>query len=151
MATLEELLALLPDNTAGEISAADMRTIVTDLYVPDTDWRELDLDLGGGNSVDLGIRRIGDQVFCAIRSTTIAGEPGVLQFYSPTDWGAGFMPRYHATGSLMEWNDPTIVKPVAAFDTYGFIYNVEDGQDLRGSISWFTNDTWPATLPGTAA
>jgi len=30
--TLDELLALLPDNTTGEISPADMRTIVTDLY-----------------------------------------------------------------------------------------------------------------------
>jgi hypothetical protein len=30
--TLEEMLALLPDNTAGEISPADMRTIVTGLY-----------------------------------------------------------------------------------------------------------------------
>jgi hypothetical protein len=30
--TLDELLALLPDNTTGAISPADMRTIVTDLY-----------------------------------------------------------------------------------------------------------------------
>src|SRR5262245_52358321 len=30
--TLDEMLALLPDNTTGEISPADMRTIVTDLY-----------------------------------------------------------------------------------------------------------------------
>jgi len=30
--TLDELLALLPDNDTGEISAADLRTIVTDLY-----------------------------------------------------------------------------------------------------------------------
>ena len=30
--TLDELLALLPDNDTGEISAADMRTIVTDLF-----------------------------------------------------------------------------------------------------------------------
>lgn len=30
--TLDELLALLPDNTIGEISAADLRTIVTDLF-----------------------------------------------------------------------------------------------------------------------
>jgi hypothetical protein len=30
--TLDEMLALLPDNTTGEISAADMRAIVTDLF-----------------------------------------------------------------------------------------------------------------------
>lgn len=30
--TLDELLALLPDNTTGEISAADMRTIVIELH-----------------------------------------------------------------------------------------------------------------------
>jgi hypothetical protein len=30
--TLDELLALLPDNETGMISAADMRVIVTDLY-----------------------------------------------------------------------------------------------------------------------
>jgi hypothetical protein len=30
--TLDELLALLPDNTTGQITAADMRTIVTELY-----------------------------------------------------------------------------------------------------------------------
>ena len=30
--TLEELLALLPDNATGDIGADDMRTIVTDLY-----------------------------------------------------------------------------------------------------------------------
>jgi hypothetical protein len=30
--TLDQLLALLPDNTTGQISAADMRTIVTELY-----------------------------------------------------------------------------------------------------------------------
>jgi hypothetical protein len=29
---LDELLALLPDNTTGEIDAADLRTIVTDLW-----------------------------------------------------------------------------------------------------------------------
>jgi hypothetical protein len=32
MATLNDLLALLPDNTTGQISPADMRTIVTELY-----------------------------------------------------------------------------------------------------------------------
>jgi hypothetical protein len=32
MTTLEELLALLPDNSSGAISAADMRIIVTNLY-----------------------------------------------------------------------------------------------------------------------
>lgn len=30
--TLDEMLALLPDNTTGEISAADLRAIVTDLH-----------------------------------------------------------------------------------------------------------------------
>src|SRR5262245_60262982 len=30
--TLDELLALLPDNTTGEIDAADLRTIVTELF-----------------------------------------------------------------------------------------------------------------------
>lgn len=30
--TLDELLALLPDNTIGDIGADDLRTIVTDLY-----------------------------------------------------------------------------------------------------------------------
>jgi hypothetical protein len=30
--TLDDLLALLPDNTSGEISAADLRTIVTELW-----------------------------------------------------------------------------------------------------------------------
>lgn len=32
MATLAELLALLPDNDTGQISAADMRSIITDLF-----------------------------------------------------------------------------------------------------------------------
>lgn len=32
MATLAELLALLPDNTTGEIDAVDLRTIVTELW-----------------------------------------------------------------------------------------------------------------------
>lgn len=35
MATLAELLALLPDNTTGEIDAADMREIVTELWNKD--------------------------------------------------------------------------------------------------------------------
>ena len=30
--TLDEMLALLPDNTTGEIDAADLRAIVTDLF-----------------------------------------------------------------------------------------------------------------------
>ena len=30
--TLEELLALLPDNTTGQITAADLRAVVTELY-----------------------------------------------------------------------------------------------------------------------
>jgi len=30
--TLDEMLALLPDNSTGEISPADLRSIVTDLY-----------------------------------------------------------------------------------------------------------------------
>jgi hypothetical protein len=32
MASLDDLLALLPDNTTGDISPADLRTIVTELY-----------------------------------------------------------------------------------------------------------------------
>lgn len=32
MTLLDDMLALLPDNTSGDISAADMRTIVTDLF-----------------------------------------------------------------------------------------------------------------------
>lgn len=32
--TLDELLALLPDNESGDITAADLRTIVTELYAP---------------------------------------------------------------------------------------------------------------------
>lgn len=32
--TLDELLALLPDNTNGDITAADLRTIVSELYAP---------------------------------------------------------------------------------------------------------------------
>ena len=32
MTTLDDLLALLPDNTTGEISAADLRTVVTGLW-----------------------------------------------------------------------------------------------------------------------
>ncbi len=32
MATLAEVLALLPDNTSGDISAADMRQVVTDIW-----------------------------------------------------------------------------------------------------------------------
>lgn len=32
MATLEELLALLPDNSTGQISAADMRDVITALW-----------------------------------------------------------------------------------------------------------------------
>ena len=32
MATLEELLALMPDNDNGEISAADMRTVITGVW-----------------------------------------------------------------------------------------------------------------------
>lgn len=37
--TLDELLALLPDNDSGEISAADLRTIVTELHtVANTGW-----------------------------------------------------------------------------------------------------------------
>jgi hypothetical protein len=32
MSTLDELLALLPDNTTGKIDAADLRTIVTELW-----------------------------------------------------------------------------------------------------------------------
>ena len=42
MTLLDDLLALLPDNTAGDISAADMRTIVTDLY---NNAQPLDSDL----------------------------------------------------------------------------------------------------------
>jgi hypothetical protein len=36
--TLDELLALLPDNDTGDISAADLRTIVTDLYEAAHTW-----------------------------------------------------------------------------------------------------------------
>ena len=32
MMTLDEMLALLADNTTGDISAADLRSVVTDLY-----------------------------------------------------------------------------------------------------------------------
>jgi len=44
--TLEEMLALLPDNTTGAIQAADLRIIVTELYgyteLQETRWTALD-------------------------------------------------------------------------------------------------------------
>ncbi len=45
MATLAEILALLPDNTTGDISAADMRTAVTGI------WEQTDLAVKTVNSV----------------------------------------------------------------------------------------------------
>ncbi len=46
---LDEMLALLPDNTQGDISAADMRAIVTELhtYVQNNEARVDALEAGG--------------------------------------------------------------------------------------------------------
>jgi|SRR5262245_11597715 len=47
--TLDDLLALLPDNTVGDISAADMRTIVTEL------WNQTAAAVAEGQSVEQSI------------------------------------------------------------------------------------------------
>lgn len=52
MTTLDDLLALLPDNTTGQISAADMRTVVTGLWNSgaDLEARVADLEVAGGGA-----------------------------------------------------------------------------------------------------
>lgn len=53
MATLDELLALLPDNDTGEIDAVDLRTIVTELWNQGADIAArvsaLEASSGGGD------------------------------------------------------------------------------------------------------
>lgn len=62
--TLDELLALLPDNTTGEISAADFRTIVTELYNRDEEQngRLTALESSAGEIAFSGIWQYNPQV-----------------------------------------------------------------------------------------
>jgi hypothetical protein len=91
MATLAELLALLPDNTTGEISAADMRQVVTGI------WGETALavksvndtlpDLAGAVSIPEGITLIPEGTEPALGSPPgiygfVAAPPEVLRFNS---------------------------------------------------------------------
>lgn len=67
--TLQEMLDLLPDNDTGEISAADMRAIVTGLYDNSAANRDaIDSLAGSGGSVS-GRWQVNPQ----------AGEPGGMQ------------------------------------------------------------------------
>jgi hypothetical protein len=79
MATLAELLTLLPDNTTGEITAADMRTVVTGI------WDETELavksvndtlpDLSGAVEIPQGITLIPEGT-----EPPLGSPPGIYGF-----------------------------------------------------------------------
>ena len=71
--SLDDLLALLPDNTAGEISPADMRTIVTELY---NGAHPPYLSMVNEGPLTLGVAA----VFAAIPGTS----PATVTFENPT-------------------------------------------------------------------
>lgn len=72
MTLLDDLLALLPDNTSGEITAADMRTIVTDLY---NAAQPLDSDL----TVIAGLTATTDNVIQSVSNAWASRTPAQLK------------------------------------------------------------------------
>lgn len=60
MSTLDDLLALLPDNSTGDISAADLRAVVTGVWNAgaDVEARVVALETAGGTVSVTGVWRV---------------------------------------------------------------------------------------------
>lgn len=107
--TLAELLALLPDNTTGDIGADDMRTITTELYnqpagggvAVDPIW-DTKGDLAVATAADVAVKLpVGtDTQVLTVDSTQAAG----VKWATPTGGGTAAGTTFTPTGSLSSTN-----------------------------------------------
>lgn len=91
------------------------------------------------------LRRIGQMVFLNVYGVTMTGAAAVLSL------PAGFRPDHHRIIPSASYpggtgNRATLSSTTGALQLLGYAGSV--AQYL--SLSWPTNDAWPATLPGTA-
>lgn len=140
------------DQTAGRVFKAwDYLNNREQIIYGDTGWRNIQL-LGGATGT-CRIRRVGNAVDIYIYEVT--GPAGTFDFMAPPD---GFRPPFRATGLYDRWllftspltSDP-LIRRAQAFGSNIRYYNGAAGESFSGHITYFTDDTWPTTLPGVAA
>lgn len=134
--------------------------------VGDTGWRRYVAPLLDVASGEYGLRRIGDRVyFRAVNAVLVAGT-GAAYFFDGTR-GMGLPVGFRGPSSFQDRTMQAIGLQsnaidrqwISAFSTSAVIWAGTNGagpsgtrptSGLAGAISWLTEDSWPAGLPGTA-
>lgn len=130
MPTLAGLLSLLPDNSAGDISAADMRSVVTDLWNEVNDKSVNVMDYGAVGDGTTDDRSAFDSAFAASRYVFV---PGLL-FHLP-GWTLpdrthmfGVQPRSYTaeptTGTRLKTNTAANTTPTVTMQQGSSLRNV---------------------------
>jgi hypothetical protein len=117
----------------------------------DTGWREIgSVLLNGFTATSVKIRRFGDQVSITIFALNGSSSTGTTLYTLPTGFASDS--RIRQTWMARSSSDQT---PNAAITYFSNTISLGTSPTLitsgRGTIDYLTTDTWPTTLPGTAA
>lgn len=126
--TLDELLALLPDNDTGDIDAADLRTIVTEMWNRDIDFEAriaaLESSAVGGVSIS-GRWQYNSQVGATPQGMQVTGDAADLLAVTWLRFDKFEQTNVNMTNVLMsasalygqQQDDPTAWVRYSVFDT----------------------------------
>lgn len=118
----------------------------------DTGWRNITaLVPGGVTSGTATLRREGNRVWLDFNDLTPASTSGTFWSWAliPAGFQADINYRY-APLSLVSSTDAAGPARLSA-GSYLVVYRYNNGTRIKGLISWPTNQSYPATLPGTPA
>jgi hypothetical protein len=115
----------------------------------DTGWREIgSVLLNGFTATSVKIRRFGNQVSITIFALDGSSSTGTTLYTLPTGFASDS--RIRQTWMGRSSSDQT---PNSAITYYSntILLDPTSITSGRGTIDYLTTDTWPTTLPGTAA
>jgi len=117
----------------------------------DTGWREIEsVLLNGFTATSVKIRRFGDQVSITLFALDGSSSTGTTLYTLPTGFASDS--RIRQTWMGRSSSDQTPNSAITYFsNTISLATSATSITSGRGTIDYLTTDTWPATLPGTAA
>lgn len=151
------------DNTAGRaIYTWDDVANREQLIYGDTGWRNISNEpvlLNDFTAASMQLRRVDSSItlnFDAMKSATASGNSGFIALpvgFRPDLTNGSGNQRYNTATELTGLN-PTVISPEPAYGSsvnpnLRFLHYVAT-RTLHGSVTFYTRDPWPTSLPGTA-
>ena len=116
----------------------------------DTGWREIEsVLLNGFTATSVKIRRFGDQVSITIFALDGSSSTDTTLYTLPTGFASDS--RIRQTWMGRSSSDQTPNSAITYYSNTILLGSPTLITSGRGTIDYLTTDTWPATLPGTAA